>query len=219
MKKALITTLILSIGSTTLAGCNEDKKTDETSSTFTGLNGRIARLDEANKHNQTTIDEQGKEITLLKQQGTEQKNAFETRITLLQKAIDERPDISPELEKTLKDSLAALRKDIEGKTALSVDDSKGLTNRIAAVELLIDTKVDIVYMPSAPLPPLPRFAKPPMGWNAWNSYQCNVNETLVKETTDKIVANGMKECRIHLYQSGRLLDERENNIENRRSKK
>src|SRR3954452_8152837 len=35
--------------------------------------------------------------------------------------------------------------------------------------------------------PLP----PPMGWNDWNAYGCNVSETLVKQTADKIVSAGL----------------------------
>jgi alpha-galactosidase len=32
---------------------------------------------------------------------------------------------------------------------------------------------------------------PPMGWNDWNAYGCNVSETLVKQTADKMVSSGM----------------------------
>ena len=32
---------------------------------------------------------------------------------------------------------------------------------------------------------------PQMGWNNWNSFGCNVNETLVKQTADAMVASGM----------------------------
>ncbi|MEO8073386.1 MAG: glycoside hydrolase family 27 protein, partial [Acidobacteriota bacterium] len=33
---------------------------------------------------------------------------------------------------------------------------------------------------------------PPMGWNSWNGFGCNVDEKLIKETADKIVSSGMK---------------------------
>jgi alpha-galactosidase len=33
---------------------------------------------------------------------------------------------------------------------------------------------------------------PPMGWNDWNSFGCNVNEQLVEQTADTIVNSGMK---------------------------
>jgi len=32
---------------------------------------------------------------------------------------------------------------------------------------------------------------PPMGWNDWNAYGCNVSENLVKHTADKIVSSGL----------------------------
>jgi alpha-galactosidase len=32
---------------------------------------------------------------------------------------------------------------------------------------------------------------PPMGWNDWNAYGCNVSETLVKQTADKMVSAGL----------------------------
>src|SRR5256714_3146208 len=33
---------------------------------------------------------------------------------------------------------------------------------------------------------------PPMGWNDWNAFGCNVNEQLVQQTADTIVNSGMK---------------------------
>jgi alpha-galactosidase len=35
---------------------------------------------------------------------------------------------------------------------------------------------------------------PPMGWNSWNRFGCNVSEKLVKETADALVATGMKDA-------------------------
>ncbi len=35
---------------------------------------------------------------------------------------------------------------------------------------------------------------PPMGWNTWNKFACNVSEKLIKETADAIVASGMKDA-------------------------
>ncbi|KAL3510160.1 hypothetical protein ACH5RR_029561 [Cinchona calisaya] len=32
---------------------------------------------------------------------------------------------------------------------------------------------------------------PPMGWNSWNHFACNVNETLIKETADALVSTGL----------------------------
>ncbi|HPC36339.1 MAG TPA: glycoside hydrolase family 27 protein [Candidatus Marinimicrobia bacterium] len=33
---------------------------------------------------------------------------------------------------------------------------------------------------------------PPMGWNSWNRFGCNVNEQLIRETADAMVSSGMK---------------------------
>lgn len=35
---------------------------------------------------------------------------------------------------------------------------------------------------------------PPMGWNSWNKFACNVNEDLIKQTADAMVASGMKDA-------------------------
>ncbi|XP_022139274.1 alpha-galactosidase-like [Momordica charantia] len=32
---------------------------------------------------------------------------------------------------------------------------------------------------------------PPMGWNSWNHFQCNINEKLIKETADAMVSSGL----------------------------
>src|SRR5438132_9618029 len=33
---------------------------------------------------------------------------------------------------------------------------------------------------------------PPMGWNDWNSFGCNVSASLVQQTADIMVSSGMK---------------------------
>ena len=35
---------------------------------------------------------------------------------------------------------------------------------------------------------------PPMGWNSWNKFQCNVSEKLIRETADAMAANGMRDA-------------------------
>lgn len=35
---------------------------------------------------------------------------------------------------------------------------------------------------------------PPMGWNSWNCFSCDINEQKVKDMADLIVANGMKDA-------------------------
>ncbi|RYE04480.1 MAG: glycoside hydrolase family 27 protein, partial [Sphingobacteriaceae bacterium] len=33
---------------------------------------------------------------------------------------------------------------------------------------------------------------PPMGWNSWNKFACNVDENLIKQVADAMVSSGMK---------------------------
>jgi alpha-galactosidase len=33
---------------------------------------------------------------------------------------------------------------------------------------------------------------PPMGWNSWNRFECDINEKIVMETADAIISSGMK---------------------------
>jgi alpha-galactosidase len=35
-------------------------------------------------------------------------------------------------------------------------------------------------------------ATPPMGWNSWNTFQCNITESLIKATADAMVSSGMQ---------------------------
>ncbi|AFN75841.1 alpha-galactosidase [Melioribacter roseus P3M-2] len=35
---------------------------------------------------------------------------------------------------------------------------------------------------------------PPMGWNSWNKFACDIDETLIKEIADAIVESGMKDA-------------------------
>ena len=35
---------------------------------------------------------------------------------------------------------------------------------------------------------------PPMGWNSWNKFGCNVNEKMLMETADMVVSSGMRDA-------------------------
>src|ERR1035437_6536119 len=35
---------------------------------------------------------------------------------------------------------------------------------------------------------------PPMGWNSWNKFACNVSEKLIKEAADELVSTGMRDA-------------------------
>ena len=32
---------------------------------------------------------------------------------------------------------------------------------------------------------------PQMGWNSWNHFACNINETLIKQTADLLISTGL----------------------------
>ena len=39
---------------------------------------------------------------------------------------------------------------------------------------------------------------PPMGWNSWNKFACNVSEDMIKSMADAVVKAGMKIGRAHV---------------------
>src|SRR5690349_11237050 len=41
---------------------------------------------------------------------------------------------------------------------------------------------------------LPLAPTPPMGWNSWNTFGCNIDEKLIRDTADALVASGMKDA-------------------------
>jgi alpha-galactosidase len=53
----------------------------------------------------------------------------------------------------------------------------------------------LVAVPSAPDPvaaaPVVSLTAPPMGWNSWNRFGCNIDENLIRATADAIVANNL----------------------------
>ncbi|HVA58449.1 MAG: glycoside hydrolase family 27 protein [Gemmatimonadaceae bacterium] len=50
--------------------------------------------------------------------------------------------------------------------------------------------------PSAPARPVPNglALTPPMGWNSWNKFGCNVSDQLIRGMADAIVATGMRDA-------------------------
>ncbi|HEX2602090.1 MAG TPA: glycoside hydrolase family 27 protein [Gemmatimonadaceae bacterium] len=45
-----------------------------------------------------------------------------------------------------------------------------------------------------PSPPARVALTPPMGWNSWNHFACNVSEELIRETADAMVTSGMRDA-------------------------
>ena len=40
----------------------------------------------------------------------------------------------------------------------------------------------------------PLASTPPMGWNSWNKFGCNVSEDLIRQMADAMVKSGMKDA-------------------------
>jgi alpha-galactosidase len=36
--------------------------------------------------------------------------------------------------------------------------------------------------------------RPPLGWNSWNKFHCNINETVIRQAADAMVSSGMKDA-------------------------
>jgi alpha-galactosidase len=53
----------------------------------------------------------------------------------------------------------------------------------------------LVLLPVAAVSAGERLAlTPPMGWNSWNKFSCNVSEQLIRETADALVSSGMRDA-------------------------
>jgi alpha-galactosidase len=51
------------------------------------------------------------------------------------------------------------------------------------------------FTPGQPLPvaaPIGAAPTPPLGWNSWNGFGCDVSDALIRQTADAIVASGMR---------------------------
>jgi alpha-galactosidase len=69
---------------------------------------------------------------------------------------------------------------------------KRLTALIAAALLLCVSTPALADDPPPPLPDNGLARTPPMGWNSWNKFACNVDEALIRRTADAVVSSGMK---------------------------
>jgi alpha-galactosidase len=61
--------------------------------------------------------------------------------------------------------------------------------------LIVTTLTTVALRPgavsAAPDSPAPR---PPLGWNSWNTFGCDINETLIRQMADAIVSSGMRDA-------------------------
>ncbi len=71
---------------------------------------------------------------------------------------------------------------------------KRLVSTLAAASLLFAAAPALADDPPPPLPDNGLARTPPMGWNSWNRFGCNVDETLIKRMADAMVSSGMKDA-------------------------
>ena len=50
----------------------------------------------------------------------------------------------------------------------------------------------LAHEPATPPAAVALADRPPMGWNSWNRFGCKIDEQLIRQTADAIVASGMK---------------------------
>ena len=66
---------------------------------------------------------------------------------------------------------------------------------VASLALAPAAVLPLVHTPSLAARPAPALAPtPPMGWNSWNHFACDVNEQTIRETADAMVSSGMRDA-------------------------
>lgn len=68
-----------------------------------------------------------------------------------------------------------------------------LATVLAAGALLLAGAVGVLRTTSAQALENGVARTPPMGWNSWNTFGCNINETLIRQMADSIVSSGMRD--------------------------
>jgi alpha-galactosidase len=71
---------------------------------------------------------------------------------------------------------------------------------LLGVGLVVALLAAIGVLARRPSPPLPRGAlasgvgrTPPMGWNTWNTFGCDISETLIRQMADALVSTGLRD--------------------------
>src|SRR5919201_1692863 len=59
---------------------------------------------------------------------------------------------------------------------------------------LVWTAVGLEAPPACAQASGPLALTPPMGWNSWNKFGCNVSEKLIREMADAMVSTGMRDA-------------------------
>ncbi|MEV4054800.1 ricin-type beta-trefoil lectin domain protein [Amycolatopsis sp. NPDC049688] len=65
---------------------------------------------------------------------------------------------------------------------------------LAAIAAALALSVTAPATPAAVAAPGSPALTPPLGWNSWNSFGCNVSETTVRQAADAMVSSGMRDA-------------------------
>jgi alpha-galactosidase len=68
-----------------------------------------------------------------------------------------------------------------------------LKTALVAGLLLISGALSVASAPAAQALENGVARTPPMGWNSWNTFGCNISETLIRQMADAIVSSGMRD--------------------------
>src|ERR1700756_6038049 len=65
---------------------------------------------------------------------------------------------------------------------------------VAALYVFISLLISAASAQEKPSPSANLAPTPPMGWNSWNKFGCNVSEDMIKGMADAVVKSGMKDA-------------------------
>ena len=76
---------------------------------------------------------------------------------------------------------------------------------VRATILALLAVISLSLIPALLAPDAALAPTPPMGWNSWNKFGCNVSEDLIRQTADAMVKSGMKDAGLPVPRNRRLL--------------
>src|SRR5690242_11741703 len=72
--------------------------------------------------------------------------------------------------------------------------SAALTTAAAIAPTLTVAPIDAHAATAAATPAPGPISAPPMGWNSWNRFGCNIDEGLIRSTADAMVSTGLRDA-------------------------
>ena len=68
------------------------------------------------------------------------------------------------------------------------------TTLLMSFLFVLSSMAGSLAQPSSPTATAVLASTPPMGWNSWNKFGCDVSEDLIRQIADAMVSSGMKEA-------------------------